>query len=180
MNAMRDDFGVGVRGEVITRSTQLGTQGLVVFDDAVVHDREPIRRNMRMRIALGRHAMGRPASVRDADGAVSRGGVDGVLQHLHLAHRTHALERARAIEHGDTRRVVATVLEPPQALDQDGDDISLRDRADNSAHVLDRLPARHDPGRDCAYFAPFRAAGHPPETQQVFTASSAVASSLRA
>jgi hypothetical protein len=48
--------------------------------------------------------------------------------------------RAQALQaltyHGQTRRVVAPVLKPAQALDQDGDDIAAGGRADNSAHVM--------------------------------------------
>ena len=50
---------------------QLVLEGLEILDDAIVHQRDFARR-MRMRIALGRLAVGRPARVADAGAAVDR------------------------------------------------------------------------------------------------------------
>ena len=48
----------------------------------------------------------------------------------------------RAVEDGDARRIVAAVLEPPQPLHQDGDDVALGDGSDDSAHSVYVLNAR--------------------------------------
>jgi hypothetical protein len=52
VDAMRDDLGVGLGGERRSRALQLGAQLVVVLDDAVVHDREPVLGDVRMRVAL--------------------------------------------------------------------------------------------------------------------------------
>jgi hypothetical protein len=48
----------------------------------------------------------------------------------------HALTPADALAlvDGDTAAVVAAVLEPLQALDEDGNDVAGTDRADDAAH----------------------------------------------
>src|ERR1043165_426768 len=38
MNAMGDDFGVGLRGEVVAELGQLLTQLFMILDDAIVHN----------------------------------------------------------------------------------------------------------------------------------------------
>ena len=42
---------------------------------------------------------------------------------------------AVAVDDGNARRVVAAILEPPQPLDQDGDDGLVADVADDAAHI---------------------------------------------
>jgi hypothetical protein len=101
MHAMRDDLGVGFRRERVTQPLKIGAQLFVIFDDAVVHDRQAIVRHVRMRIAFRGHAMRRPAGVRDADIAVRVIGVDGVLEDLDLADGAQPLQLLRAIENRD-------------------------------------------------------------------------------
>ena len=48
----------------------------------------------------------------------------------------------------DAAGVVAAVLEPPQALDQDRDDVAARDRADDAAHGSSPSSSRRLPARD--------------------------------
>ncbi len=135
VHAMRDHFGVGLGGERVAQLLQLFAQLFVVLDDAVVDDGEAVVRDVRMRVALGRHAVRRPARVRDAELAVGRIRVDRVLQHLHLADGAQALEFGGAVQYGDAGGVVAAVFEPAQSLHQDGDDVALSDRSDDSAHL---------------------------------------------
>ncbi len=49
-----------------------------------------------------------------------------------------AARTARTVfaEHGDATRIVATIFEATQSFDQDGNDITLRNRADNATHVF--------------------------------------------
>ncbi len=77
---MRDDFGVGLGGELVAEFGQLLAQLFVILDDAVVNDGNAVPRDMRVRVALGRHAVGRPAGVRDAQVAVDRGLGQRILQ----------------------------------------------------------------------------------------------------
>ena len=134
VNAMRDHFGVGLRSERVAELGELLAQLLVVLDDAVVNDRDAVARDVRMRVALGGHAVRRPARVRDAEMAVDRRLVQRFLQHPDLADGAQAANLAAAIQDGKAGRVVTAVFEAAQAFDQDGNDVSISDRADDSAH----------------------------------------------
>ena len=134
VDAVGDHLGVGLGGELVARRLQLGAQDVVVLDDAVVDDGETVRGDVRVRVALRGHAVRRPSGVGDAEVGGGRRGVDGFLQALHLADGAQALELAGAVDHGDAGGVVAAVLEAPQALHEDGDDVTLRDGADDAAH----------------------------------------------
>jgi hypothetical protein len=135
VHAMRDHLGVGLRGERIPRRLQLGAQLVVVLDDAVVDDRDAVPRDVRVRVALARHAVGRPAGVGDAQLAVRGALVQRVLENPHLADGAQALDRAAAVQYRHARGVIAAVLEAAQALDQDGHDVALGDGSDDSAHA---------------------------------------------
>ena len=134
VNAVRNDLGIGLRGKVVAQARQLLAQLFVILDDAVVDDGEPIARDMRMRIALAGNSVCRPASVRNPDLAGGRSLLERVVEHLHLANGAQARQMARAVQHRDAGRIVAAILEPPQALHQNGDDIAFGDRSDNSTH----------------------------------------------
>ena len=71
VDAVRDDFGVGLGRELVA-GLQLVAQLLVVLDDAVVHERDAVARDVRMGVALARHAVRGPARVRDAEVPVRR------------------------------------------------------------------------------------------------------------
>src|SRR2546429_5057390 len=45
VDAVGDDLGVGLGGEPVAAALEIGTQLLVVLDDAVVHDREAVARS---------------------------------------------------------------------------------------------------------------------------------------
>ena len=92
MNAVRNHLGIGFRVESIAQSRQFNAQGLVIFDDAVVHDGDAALRDMRVRVFRGGHAVSGPASVGDADRSVQRLGIERVLEDLTLP-----TERRRAI-----------------------------------------------------------------------------------
>ena len=90
-----------------------------------------------MGVLFGGAAVGGPAGVADAEGAV-----DGMLaQHLfqvaQLARRAAHLKRgAGGAAHGDARRVVAAVFQPPQPFDDDRNYLLGADITDNSAHEV--------------------------------------------
>ena len=134
VDAVRDHLGVGLGGELVTAPLELVAQLLVVLDDAVVDDRQAVERDMRMGVALARDAVGGPAGVGDADLAAGGRLLEGLLEHPHLADRAQAGEVLRAVQDRQAGRVVAAVLQPPQALHQDGDDIALGDSSNDSAH----------------------------------------------
>ena len=76
---------------------------------------------VRMGIFLGRTPVRGPSRVADAVETLDRIDADRVLQVGELAGAAPQIDRAVA-HHRHARRVVAAVLEPPQALDQNGDD----------------------------------------------------------
>ena len=101
VNAVRDHLGIGLRREVVTELLELATQFFVIFDDPVVDDGQPVVRDVRVRVALGRNAVRGPARVRDAYLAMRGVCFDCVLQHLDLADRAQALELGGAVEDRD-------------------------------------------------------------------------------
>ncbi|MCY1398324.1 hypothetical protein D9M71_133530 [compost metagenome] len=131
---MDDDFGVGVRGEDITLGLELLTQSFVVFDDAVVDDRQLLAGEVRVGIALAGGAVGGPAGVGDAQATDQRLLGQGLLQLGDLAGTTAAIQLTVIGEDGHTGAVIATVFEALQALDQNGGDIALGDGANDATH----------------------------------------------
>jgi hypothetical protein len=66
-----------------------------------VHDGDGLATHVRMRIALGRHAMGRPAGVSDTEIAFDTAAVDHLLQLGDLADRADALQPGITVAHGN-------------------------------------------------------------------------------
>jgi hypothetical protein len=62
---MGDAFGVGIGGKDVALGRQVAAQAFVVFDDAVMNDRDRAG-NVRVGIALAGYAVGRPAGVGNA------------------------------------------------------------------------------------------------------------------
>ena len=98
----------------------------VVFDDAVVHDDEGAGAvAVWVRVLFGGAAVGGPARVADAVGAVQR------LLQQHLFKIAQLAWRAAHVElcgisliacNGDAGGVVSAVFETPKAFDDEGDD----------------------------------------------------------
>ena len=88
-----------------------------------------------MRVALAWYAVSSPTRMRDADLAPGRILIDGILQHLDLTDRAQARETVGAIEDCDAGGIIAAVFQPAQTLHEDGDDIALGDRSDDSTHI---------------------------------------------
>ncbi len=113
---MRDHLGVGLAFELGAALDQPFAQFPEILDDAVVHHRDPVGR-MRVRIAFGRPAMGRPAGVADADIAAERLFFEPQFQRVQLALSAAARQHAM-VEGGDTGGVVAAILEALERIDQ--------------------------------------------------------------
>ena len=93
LDQMREHLGVRLRLEHMALHLEHLSQGAVVLDDAVVHDRDRAGAvGVRMRVAFGRRAVRGPARVRDADRAVDRMAVHHALEHRDLALRLSRLE----------------------------------------------------------------------------------------
>ena len=75
LDEVGDDFGVGFGDELVALGGELGFEGEVVFDDAVVDDDEGAGAvAVGVGVLFGGAAVGGPAGVADAEGAV-----DGVV-----------------------------------------------------------------------------------------------------
>ena len=148
VDQMGDDFGVGLACEGIALGLQLGAQLVVVFDDAVVDERDATGRRLaragtvrevRVRVVDCRCAMRRPARVSDAGAALHLVMGDAGLELGH-ARGTPRAPQFAALMDRDTAGVVAAVLEPLQPFDENRNDVPRADGADDATH--DRVSSR--------------------------------------
>ena len=72
VNQVHHDFGVGFRQKLVALGDQLFAQFLVIFDDAIVHQRD-VAGCVGMGVFVGGHAVGSPAGMGNAQ--LTRGGV---------------------------------------------------------------------------------------------------------
>ena len=115
---MHDDLGVGSGQNLITGRHQLFAQFGMILNDPVVHQRDAITGHMRMRVELRGFAVSGPACMCNsriaAIGAVTLGG----FELAHLAFAFMQTKRASAVDKRHAGRIIATVLKPSQALEQ--------------------------------------------------------------
>ena len=131
---MGEHFSIGLRLKGVPLADQVVAQGLVILDDAIVDERELVALvKVRVGILIRHAAMGGPAGVADAHGALRRLGQQEIGQVGNAAHALAHLHRP-TLDGGDTRRVVAAVFEPPQPIQEDGSRLGLSDISNDSAH----------------------------------------------
>ncbi len=152
---MRDDLGVGLALKNIAARLERGAQFVVVFDDAVVHQRHPPRRiggstcavaEMRVCVVYHRRAVRGPAGVGNAGSALHVPAADllhqlGDSRRAARALQAPALRAQAAGVHRHAAGVITPVLQPLQTLDQHRDEIAGGNPADDAAHSfsLDRM-----------------------------------------
>ena len=129
---MGDDLGVGFAAEFRAVLAEPFAQFAEILDDAVMSDRDAVG-GVRMRVALGRFAVRRPAGVADADIAGERLLRQALFQRGELALGASAAERA-VIQSGDTGGVVAPVFEAFERLDQMAGNRLASNNSDDPAH----------------------------------------------
>ena len=112
IDQLGDSFSVGLGVEFLTRRFEFHAQFCVVLDDAVVHDGHA-RGAMRVRVALGRRAVRRPARVADAGGAVQRRAIQRGGEMAELAFGAAALD-VPIHQRGDAGAVIAAVFQTAQ------------------------------------------------------------------
>src|SRR5690606_4444279 len=136
---VRDHFGVGLGAEPVPLSGQLLPQLQVVLDDSVVDDHDTAGAvAVRVGVLLRRTAVGRPARVADAELTVDRLAAQHFLELRQLAGAAADVHGAVAYDR-DAGRVVAAILQPPQALDEDGNERLVTQVSDDAAHESARL-----------------------------------------
>ena len=109
-----------------------------VLDDAVVDDGEPaVVAEVRVRVAVGRAAVRRPAGVADAGRAVAGSGWPRGRRSAPTACRPScAVSSAPSgVDHGDTGGVVAAVLETLQAAEEHLETLVGTDVPHDSTHA---------------------------------------------
>ncbi len=149
IDQVRDHLGVGLAGKHIALRLQLGAQCLVVFDDAVVHQRHPRRAQcglvtrdvaaravaeVRVRVVQRRRPVRGPARVRNAGVGTQAVGLHLGLQLGHPRRAAAALQTRAALQR-QPAGVVAPVFEPLQTLHQHGNDVVRRQRRHDATHI---------------------------------------------
>lgn len=103
LNQMGDDFGVGFGDEFVAGGGELFLEGEVVLDDAVVDDDEVSGAvAVGVGVFFGGAAVGCPAGVSDAEGAVDGGVVEDSLEVAELAGGSAKLHAVGTASYGDT------------------------------------------------------------------------------
>ena len=107
----------------------------VILHDAVMHQRHPAAAiGMGMGVVVGGSAVGGPAGMPQSQRTPGRSAVDRRRQPADLAHGLAQVECARVVNHGDTGAVVTAVLQPFQALVDNGPGLILANVSNNAAH----------------------------------------------
>ncbi len=127
------DLGIGLRLEDITFGRKLLAQCAEILDDAVVDDGEA-GRGVRMGVGLGRLSMRRPAGMADAGRARQRGGCQPRLEVFQFSFGPAARKLA-VFKRGDAGRVVASVFQALQRVDDGAGDRPRSKDANNSTHA---------------------------------------------
>ena len=137
LDEVRDDLGVGVGDDGVAVLAQVAAQLLEVLDDAVVHDRDAARAvQVRVRVAVGRGAVGGPAGVGDALRAHQVGRLAALGKHGDAAGALHAMQLPVGGQHLETGRVVPAVLEGRKAVKQELLRLVFSGISYDSAHVI--------------------------------------------
>jgi len=89
-----------------------------------------------MGVAAGRLAVGGPAGVADADLPAHGIGFQHLYQPRQLAHLAPHADGAIGMHHRQTGRVVAAILQPFQAFENDGGRVPRPHVTDDSTHVM--------------------------------------------
>ncbi len=132
IDQVHHDFGIGLALELRTLLFQHLPQFAEILDDAVVDHGDVVGR-MRMRVALGRLAVGGPARVPDAGMAGQRLGAQSCLEVFQFAFGAATFEMV-AFQRGDTGGIVAAIFEPLERIHDLIGDRSTPQNADNPAH----------------------------------------------
>ncbi len=134
MDQVGDDFGVCVADDGEAARLELAPQLQVVFDDAVVHDRDGAG-NVRVCVDLRRAAVRGPPGVPDSNRAREALLRERFLEVAELADRADNLDAVVRMN-GEAGRIVAAVFEPPKPVEQDRRRLAVTDVTNDSAHSL--------------------------------------------
>ena len=135
LDEMGDRFGVGLRGERVATRLEAVAQLPEVLDDPVVDDRDLAGAVLvGVRVEVVGPTVRRPAGMGEPDRRVWRPVGDGRLEVGQLAGALLDEQVARIVDEGDPGRVVAAVLQPFEAFDEDGAGLPGTGIPDDAAH----------------------------------------------
>ena len=131
-----DHFGVGLGGELVAFFDELALQRNVVLDNPVVHDHDSSGAvAMRVGVLFRGTAMCGPAGMTDAVGAIERLEPDHLFQIAQLALSPANLQPFAIAAHRDSGGIIAAILQPSEALDDDRYDPLLANVSHYAAHT---------------------------------------------
>ena len=137
LDQVGDGLGVGLGAEGVPVGLEPRLELAVVLDDPVQDDRHRavLAAGQRMRVPLGDRAVSGPAGVAEARGRL-RAPVRrrGLLEVREVADRPHVVQAVR-LEQRDAGRVVASVLETLQTVEQQRLNLLRPDVSDDPAHA---------------------------------------------
>ena len=136
LDEVGDDFGISLGYKFVALADELLFELEVVFDDAVVDDDEAAGAvAMGVGVFFGGAAVGGPAGMADAEGAVDGLLEEDVFELAELAGSAAELEAVAIAADGDAGGVVAAIFEAAESFNDDGDDFrTVADVTDDAAH----------------------------------------------
>ena len=132
---MRGHFRVRLGQELIALFDELFLDRLVVFDDAVVNDGDPIAGQVRVRIRVGDATVCCPAGMGNPKPSLERLRFQFLVELGDLANGLAEADGLIVLLNGDAGRVIATILEASQPLDEYGNDVAFANGAYDSTHL---------------------------------------------
>ncbi|EFE50936.1 hypothetical protein NEIELOOT_00287 [Neisseria elongata subsp. glycolytica ATCC 29315] len=117
IDAVGDDFGIGLRFEGVAQGLEAFAFGFEVFDDAVVDDGNHAAGDVGVGVRLGYTAVGCPTGMTDTDMAEHAFFACRIFHQLHTADTADAFDFAVHV-YGDTRRIVASVFKAFETVGQ--------------------------------------------------------------
>ena len=132
---MSNHFGIGLTDEFVAFTDQLFFYGGVIFNDAVMNYGNLIIGKKRMRIANFRCPVCSPSGMSNTCGTFNFVFFRLSDQILNTLNRSGTL-KLTVIDDSDTAGVVPAVLHATKTFRQNGNNISIADPGNNSAHSL--------------------------------------------
>src|ERR1035437_5709833 len=137
LHQVGDDFGVGLGLEDVAFVLELLLEGQVVFDDAIVHhDDVAFAIAVRVGVFLGRAAVGGPARVADAVGAIDGVVANGFFEVAQLALGAADVEMPVIAINREARGIVSPIFQALQAFQNNRNGAMGTDITYNATHNL--------------------------------------------
>jgi hypothetical protein len=111
INLMNHDLRIGFRCKKQSRVALFTAKRLVVLHDTIANQSKSISTNMGMGVGLRNPAVGSPPSVAETSRATQRTVDQHICKCIDPPDGPGSLEFARALNYGDARRIVPSVLE---------------------------------------------------------------------